>query len=52
MVDCTVKSFEAAEFADGLVHVDRLTDVQLNRIAAGGSAPEITGPRLLTIGPR
>ena len=50
VVACTVKSFEAAEFADSLAHFDRLTDAQLNRIAAGGSAPEIIGPRLLTIG--
>jgi hypothetical protein len=29
--------------------MDELTDEQLARIAAGGSAPEIIGPRLLTI---
>jgi hypothetical protein len=52
VVACTVKSFEAAEFADSLAHFDLLTDVQLNRIAAGASAPEIIGPRLLTIGSR
>jgi hypothetical protein len=52
VVTCTVKSFEAAEFADRLAHFDLLTDAQLNRIAAGASAPEIIGPRLLTIGPR
>jgi hypothetical protein len=51
VVACTVKSFEAAEFADSLAHFERLTDAQLNRIAAGGSAPEIIGPRLLTINP-
>jgi hypothetical protein len=50
VVACTVKSFEAAEFADSLAHFDQLTDEQLLRIAAGGSAPEIIGPRLLTIG--
>jgi hypothetical protein len=50
VVACTVKSFEAAEFADR--HLDQLTDEELLRIAAGGSAPEIIGPRLLTIGSR
>ena len=49
VVACTVKSFEAAEFADRLVPLDQLTDEELLRIAAGGSAPEIIGPRLLTI---
>ena len=52
VVACTVKSFEAAEFADRLVPLAQLTDEQLLRIAAGGSAPEIIGPRLLTIGSR
>jgi hypothetical protein len=52
VVACTVKSFEAAEFADSLARIDQLTDAQLNRIAAGGSAPDIIRPRLLTIGPR
>jgi hypothetical protein len=52
VVACTVKSFEAAEFTDSLARMDQLTDAQLNRIAAGGSAPEIIGPRFLTIGPR
>jgi len=52
VVACTVKSFEAAEFADSLASIDQLTDAQLLRIAAGGSAPEIIGPRLLTIGSR
>ena len=52
VVACTVKSFEAAEFADSLARMDQLTDAQLNRIAAGSSAPEIIGPRLLTIGSR
>ena len=52
MVACTVKSFEAAEFADSLVPLGQLTDAELLRIAAGGSAPEIIGPRLLTIGSR
>ena len=52
VVACTVKSFEAAEFADSLVPLDQLTDTELLRIAAGGSAPEIIGPRLLTIGSR
>ena len=52
VVACTVKSFEAAEFADSLACMDQLTDAQLARIAAGGSAPEIIGPRLLTIGSR
>jgi len=52
VVACTVKSFEAAEFADRLVPLDQLTDEELLRIAAGGSAPEIIGPRLLTIGSR
>ena len=52
VVACTVKSFEAAEYADSLAQFDLLTDAQLNRIAAGGSAPEIIGPRLLTIGSR
>jgi hypothetical protein len=50
VVACTVKSFEAAEFADSLVPLGQLTDEELLRIAAGGSAPEIIGPRLLTIG--
>ena len=49
VVACTVKSFEAAEYADSLARIDQLTDEQLARIAAGGSAPEIIGPRLLTI---
>jgi hypothetical protein len=52
VVACTVKSFEAAEYADSLARIDQLTDEQLARIAAGGSAPEIIGPRLLTIGSR
>src|SRR6516165_431968 len=52
VVACTVKSFEAAEFTDSLARMDELTDAQLLRIAAGGSAPEIIGPRLLTIGSR
>src|SRR6516225_8330344 len=52
VVACTVKSFEAAEFAKNLVPLDQLTDEELLRIAAGGSAPEIIGPRLLTIGSR
>jgi len=52
VVACTVKSFEAAEFADSFASIDQLTDAQLLRIAAGGSAPEIIGPRLLTIGSR
>ena len=52
VVACTVKSFEAAEFADSLVPLGQLTDEELLRIAAGGSAPEIIGPRLLTIGSR
>ena len=52
VVACTVKSFEAAEFADSLARIDQLTDEQLARIAVGGSAPEIIGPRLLTIGSR
>jgi hypothetical protein len=52
VVACTVKSFEAAEFADSLVPLSQLTDEELLRIAAGRSAPEIIGPRLLTIGPR
>jgi hypothetical protein len=52
VVACTVKSFEAAEFADSLARMDQLTDAQLNRIAAAASAPKIIGPRLLTIGPR
>jgi len=47
VVACTVKSFEAAEFADSLVPLGQLTDAELLRIAAGGSAPEIIGPRLL-----
>jgi hypothetical protein len=47
VVACTVKSFEAAEFADSLVPLGQLTDEELLRIAAGGSAPEIIGPRLL-----
>jgi hypothetical protein len=51
VVACTVKSFEAAEFADSLVPLDQLTDAQLLRIAVGGSAPEMIGPRLPTIGP-
>jgi hypothetical protein len=51
VVACTVKSFEAAEFADSLAQFERLTDAQLNRIAAGGSAPEIIGPRLITVDP-
>jgi hypothetical protein len=51
VVACTVKSFEAAEFADSLARMDQLTDEQLARIAAGGSAPEIIGPRLLTTSP-
>ena len=52
VVACTVKSFEAAEFADSLVPLGQLTDEELLRIAAGGSAPEMIGPRLLTIGSR
>jgi hypothetical protein len=52
VVPCTVKSFEAAEFAKNLVPLSQLTDEELLRIAAGGSAPEMIGPRLLTIGPR
>ena len=51
VVACTVKSFEAAEFADSLVPLGQLTDEELLRIAAGGSA-QIIGPRLLTIGSR
>src|SRR6516225_8907602 len=47
VVACTVKSFEAAEFAKNLVPLAQLTDEQLLRIAAGGSAPGIIGPRLL-----
>jgi len=47
VVACTVKSFEAAEFTDSLARMDELTDEQLLRIATGGSAPEIIGPRLL-----
>jgi hypothetical protein len=49
VVACTVKSFEAAEFADR--RLDQLTDEELLRIAAGGSA-QIIGPRLLTVGSR
>ena len=52
VVACTVKSFEAAEFADSLARIDQLSDDELARIAVGGSAPEIIGPRLLTIGSR
>ena len=52
VVACTVKSFEAAEFADSLASIDQLSDAELHRIAAGGSAPQIIGPRLLTIGSR
>ena len=51
VVACTVKSFEAAELADSLVPLGQLTDAELLRIAAGGSAPEIIGPRLLTTSP-
>jgi hypothetical protein len=49
VVACTVKSFEAAEFADSLARIEQLTDAELLRIAAGGSAPEIIGPRLVTL---
>ena len=49
VVACTVRSFEAAEFEDSLAHFERLTDAELLRIAAGGSAPEIIGPRLVTL---
>jgi hypothetical protein len=52
VVACTVKSFEAAEFTDSLARMDQLTDEELLRIAAGGSAPEIIGPRLITVDPR
>ena len=52
VVACTVKSFEAAEFADSLARIDQLSDAELHRIAAGGSAPQIIGPRLLAIGSR
>jgi hypothetical protein len=52
VVACTVKSFEAAEFADSFASIDQLSDAELHRIAAGGSAPQIIGPRLLTIGSR
>jgi len=37
----------ADAFADSLVPLGQLTDAELLRIAAGGSAPEIIGPRLL-----
>jgi hypothetical protein len=47
VVACTVKSFEAAESADSLVSIEQLSDEQLLRIAAGGRAPEMIGPRLL-----
>jgi len=52
VVACTVKSFEAAEFADSFASIDQLSDAELHRIAAGGSAPQIIGPRLLAIGSR
>jgi hypothetical protein len=53
VVACTVKSLEAAEFADSLAPIEQLIDAELLRIAAGGSAPEIIGPRrLLTINTR
>jgi hypothetical protein len=50
VVACTVKSFEAAELADGLVRFELLTNAQLHRIAAGASPSEVIGQHLLTMG--
>jgi hypothetical protein len=55
VVACTVKSFEAAEFADSLVPLAQLTDTELMRIAAGDDPTVVVSSRsrkLLTLNPR
>jgi hypothetical protein len=51
VVACTVKAFEAAELADRPLDYERLTDDELNYLAAGGDPSKIVGRRLLTFDP-
>src|SRR6516162_11941111 len=55
VVACTVKSFEAAEFADRLVPYEQLSDAELMRIVAGDDPTVVVLSRsrkLLTLNPR